>query len=155
MGVRACAFFPKNCWQTAPEVLSSFTFVGSSCPTCLFKEAATGDKIEEPSHTGFDISWGTGEGSMVAHISLHTKSVGKTKLRRDDDDEDEDEDEDMMMMMMTMMMMMMMMMMLVVVVMPVMILTMMNDYEWFMVKVYDEYGFEWWGDGQITILLDD
>ena len=91
MGVRACAFFPKNCWQTAPEVLSSFTFVGSSCPTCLFKEAATGDKIEEPSHTGFDISWGTGEGSMVAHISLHTKSVGKTKSRRDDDDEDDDD----------------------------------------------------------------
>lgn len=67
-------------------MLSSFTFVGS-CPTCLFKEAATGDKIEEPSHTGFDISWATGEGSMVAHISFHTKSVGKTKLRREDEDD--------------------------------------------------------------------
>ena len=28
---------------------------------------------------------------MVAHISLHTKSVGKTKLRRDEDDEDDDD----------------------------------------------------------------
>ena len=60
-------------------------------PTCLFKEAATGDEIEEPSHTGFDISWGTtGEGSMVAHI-FNTKSIGKTKLRPDDDDGDSDE----------------------------------------------------------------